>query len=96
MSSGRPEAWRTIQSGWAVATSDDGAATKGASIPFRVYLDGEVADGVVGTDVGADGRGTVDAQRTYQLIRQSGQIDDRRFEIEFLDAGVEAYCFTFG
>ena len=40
--------------------------------------------------------GIVDEQRTYQLIRQPGPIDDRRFEIEFLDAGVEAYCFTFG
>ena len=44
----------------------------------------------------ADGRGTVSEQRTYQLIRQPGAIVDRRFEIEFLDAGVEAYCFTFG
>jgi hypothetical protein len=35
-------------------------------------------------------------QRTYQLIRQPGPIADRRFEIEFLDAGAEAYCFTFG
>jgi hypothetical protein len=30
------------------------------------------------------------------LIRQPGPIRDRRFEIEFLDAGVEAFCFTFG
>ena len=73
-----------------------GPASKGASIPFRVYLDGQVADGANGTDVGPDGQGIVDEQRTYQLIRQSGQIDDRRFEIEFLDAGIEAYCFTFG
>jgi hypothetical protein len=43
-----------------------------------------------------DGRGIVEDQRTYQLIRQPGPIADRRFEIEFLDAGVEAYCFTFG
>ena len=35
-------------------------------------------------------------QRLYQLIRQPGHIADRRFEIEFLDAGVEAYVFTFG
>ena len=35
-------------------------------------------------------------QRTYQLIRQPGPIEDRVFEIEFLHAGVEAYCFTFG
>ena len=51
---------------------------------------------VHGTDVRADGRGTVDTQRTYQLIRQPGGIEDRRFEIEFLDPGVEGYCFTFG
>jgi thiol-disulfide isomerase/thioredoxin len=73
-----------------------GPASKGASIPFRVYLDGQVADGANGSDVEPDGRGILDEQRTYQLIRQSGQIDDRRFEIEFLDAGAEAYCFTFG
>jgi len=35
-------------------------------------------------------------QRLYQLIRQPGQIADRQFEIEFLDAGVEAFAFTFG
>jgi len=38
-----------------------GPASKGASIPFRVYLDGQVADGAHGTDVEADGRGTVTA-----------------------------------
>jgi len=38
----------------------------------------------------------VSSQRTYQLIRQPGAFADRRFEVEFLDAGVEAYCFTFG
>ena len=46
--------------------------------------------------MGADGSGTVRDQRTYQLLRQSGEISDRRIEIEFEDAGVEAYCFTFG
>jgi Thioredoxin like C-terminal domain len=35
-------------------------------------------------------------QRMYQLIRQTGPIGDRRFEIEFRDAGVEAFVFTFG
>ena len=73
-----------------------GPASRGASIRFRVFLDGEVADGAFGTEVAADGSGVVTGQRTYQLIRQSGQIADRRFEIEFLDAGIEAYCFTFG
>jgi thiol-disulfide isomerase/thioredoxin len=73
-----------------------GPASKGASIPFRVFLDGQAADGALGSDVEAAGRGTVGDQRTYQLIRQGGPIADRTFEIEFLDAGVEAYCFTFG
>ena len=52
--------------------------------------------GAAGTDVAADGHGTVTDQRCYQLIRQPGPIAERRFEIEFLDAGAEAYCFTFG
>ena len=65
-------------------------------IPFRVFLDGEAVHGAAGTDVTADGHGTVNDQRCYQLIRQRGPICERRFEIEFLDAGVEAYCFTFG
>jgi hypothetical protein len=38
----------------------------------------------------------VSEQRLYQLIRQPGHIADRLFEIEFLDAGVEAFVFTFG
>ncbi len=35
-------------------------------------------------------------QRLYQLIHQPGNIEDRTFEIEFLDPGVEAFVFTFG
>ena len=73
-----------------------GPTSHGASIPFRVYLDGQLAKDERGNDVDADGRGTVSDQRTYQLIRQPGAIADRVFEIEFLDAGAEAYCFTFG
>ncbi|MEO8437154.1 MAG: thioredoxin [Chloroflexota bacterium] len=73
-----------------------GPASKGASIPFRVFLDGQPAGGATGTDVNVDGSGSLDDQRTYQLIRQPGDIVDRTFEIEFLDAGAEAYCFTFG
>ena len=65
-------------------------------IPFRVFLDGEAVDGAAGTDVAADGRGTLEQQRTYQLVRQPGSITERRVEIEFAAAGAEAYCFTFG
>jgi thioredoxin family protein len=32
----------------------------------------------------------------YQLIRQPKPIAERRFEIEFLDPGAEAFAFTFG
>ena len=73
-----------------------GPASRGASIPFRVFLDGQPADGAYGADVNPDGRGIAGDQRTYQLIRQPGPIAARRFEIEFGDAGVEVYCFTFG
>ena len=30
------------------------------------------------------------------VIRQPKPIGDRTFEIEFLDPGAEAFCFTFG
>jgi thiol-disulfide isomerase/thioredoxin len=73
-----------------------GPAAGAGPIPFRVFLDGRAVNGAAGTDVAADGRGTLDDQRTYQLIRQPGPITKRRFEIEFAGAGAEAYCFTFG
>jgi len=67
-----------------------------ASVRFRVFIDGEAAGPSHGTDVDSLGQGTGDDQRLYQLIRQQGRIEDRTFEIEFLDPGIEAYCFTFG
>ena len=73
-----------------------GPAVRGTEVPFRVYLDGQPATGAHGTDVAADGNGTVAEQRTYQLIRQPAPISERVFEIEFLDPGVELFCFTFG
>ena len=73
-----------------------GPAAKGTSIQFRVSIDGRPVGDAHGTDVAADGSGTLSEQRTYQLIRQPSPIVDCRFEIEFLAAGVEAYCFTFG
>ncbi|WP_353099376.1 cytochrome c biogenesis protein DipZ [Stenotrophomonas lactitubi] len=69
----------------------------GKPVRFRVLLDGKplpTAD--AGADVAADGTGTVNEHRLYQLIRQRGTIGPHRFEIEFLDAGVQAYAFTFG
>ena len=73
-----------------------GPATAGAAIPFRVSLDGHAVHGAHGSDVDVDGSGVVNDQNTHQLIRQSERITERVLEIEFLEAGVEAYCFTFG
>jgi hypothetical protein len=67
-----------------------------APVRFRVRLDGEAPWAACGVDVDADGHGTADYQRTYQLIRQPQPIADRLFQIEFLDGGVEAFVFTFG
>ena len=73
-----------------------GPAGRGASARFVVRLDGQAPGTAHGTDVDEQGRGVVAEQRTYQLIRQQRPIVDRQFEIEFLDPGVEAFCFTFG
>ena len=42
------------------------------------------------------GNGVVTATRLYQLVRQSGKVRARRFEVRFLERGAEAYAFTFG
>jgi cytochrome c biogenesis protein CcdA/thiol-disulfide isomerase/thioredoxin len=73
-----------------------GPSVEGHSIRFRVTLDGAAPGINHGSDVDSDGWGTVRDDRLYQLVRQSGAIDDRTFEIEFFDAGVRAYAFTFG
>ena len=63
---------------------------------FNVTIDGAVPGESHGQDVDANGRALVTGQRLYQLVRQAGPIVDRTFEIRFLDAGVEAFAFTFG
>ena len=73
-----------------------GPPARGASIPFRVLVDGEPPGDAGGFDVDEQGNGTVDHQRLYQLVRERGSIADRTFEIEFSAPGVEAYVFTFG
>jgi hypothetical protein len=59
-------------------------------------VDGAAPSNSHGTDVDADGQGVVTGQRLYQLVRQSGPVTDRTFEIQFLDPGVQAFAFTFG
>jgi thiol-disulfide isomerase/thioredoxin len=73
-----------------------GSAAAGASVRFRVLIDGRPPEGSHGLDVDGQGNGTATEDRLYQLIRQPGPIQDRTFEIEFLDAGVEILSFTFG
>ena len=73
-----------------------GPSARGTSVRFRVTLDGQPVGTAHGVDVDEQGNGTVTEQRLYQLIRQPKPIADRRFEIEFLDSGVEAFAFTFG
>ena len=73
-----------------------GPGKDGGPIRFRVTLDGAAPGADRGSDVDVDGQGIVREQRLYQLIRQSGGVGDRTFTIEFLDAGVQAFAFTFG
>lgn len=66
------------------------------AVRFRITIDGAPPGEAHGSDVDAAGRGTVQGPRLYQLLRQSGAITDHTFEIEFFDAGLRAYAFTFG
>ncbi|NEK33680.1 cytochrome c biogenesis protein DipZ [Rhizobium leguminosarum] len=65
-------------------------------IRFQVKIDGKAPGPDHGSDIDADGNGTVTATRLYQLVRQSGTVAARNFEIRFLDPSVQAYAFTFG
>ena len=73
-----------------------GPAARGTSVRFRVLIDGKPPRAAHGIDVDDQGNGTVSEQRLYHLIRQPKPIAERQFEIEFLDAGVEVFAFTFG
>jgi cytochrome c biogenesis protein CcdA/thiol-disulfide isomerase/thioredoxin len=72
-----------------------GIAPGSGPVRFRVLLDGKPPLAEHGADVDEQGLGTIDGQRLYQLVRQPGA-RERLFEIEFLDAGAQAYAFTFG
>jgi thiol-disulfide isomerase/thioredoxin len=73
-----------------------GPSSPGARVRFRVLVDGRPPGRSAGVDVDALGAGVATEQRLYQLIRQPGPIGDRRFEIEFLDPGIEAFSVSFG
>jgi Thioredoxin like C-terminal domain len=73
-----------------------GPAKDGKPVRFVVKLDSATPGTDSGVDTAPDGSGEVREPRLYQLIRQKGQIQDRTFEIEFFDPGVQAFSFTFG
>jgi cytochrome c biogenesis protein CcdA/thiol-disulfide isomerase/thioredoxin len=73
-----------------------GPGADGKPVRFRVQLDGAAPGADHGTDTDADGSGIIREQRLYQLIRQSGEVGQHAFSIEFEDGNVQAYAFTFG
>jgi cytochrome c biogenesis protein CcdA/thiol-disulfide isomerase/thioredoxin len=73
-----------------------GPGSDGKPVRFRVTLDGAAPAASHGADTDSSGAGIIDRQRLYQLIRQSGDVGEHVFSIEFLDPGVQAYSFTFG
>jgi hypothetical protein len=73
-----------------------GPGAVGKPVRFHITIDGKAPGPNHGADTGADGYGTVTSTKLYQLVRQSGDVEERKFEIRFLDPGVEAYAFTFG
>lgn len=68
----------------------------GKPVRFKVTLDGAAPGKNHGADIDAQGNGILHNQRLYQLIRQSGEIREHTFRIEFMDNGAEAFAFTFG
>ncbi|MGD0133598.1 MAG: cytochrome c biogenesis protein DipZ [Bryobacteraceae bacterium] len=73
-----------------------GPAANGKPVRFRVLIDGKAPGENHGVDTDAQGDGKIVDHRLYQLIRQKDPIEDRTFEIEFLDPGAQAFAFTFG
>jgi len=73
-----------------------GSAKASMPVRFRVRIDGHAPGADHGSDVDEQGIGTIAEPRLYQLVRQHKPIEDRQFEIEFLDPGAQVFSFTFG
>jgi cytochrome c biogenesis protein CcdA/thiol-disulfide isomerase/thioredoxin len=73
-----------------------GPGKNGKPVRFLVRIDGTAPGEDHGVDTDGQGAGVVKEYRLYQLVRQKGKVEDRTFEIEFLDPGVQAFAFTFG
>ena len=65
-------------------------------VRFRGTLDGHPPGPAHGSDLNHSGDGTLVEERPHLVMRPYGRIADRQLEIEFLDAGAEAFAFTFG
>ncbi len=72
-----------------------GPAAGNRPVRFRVLIDGAAPGAAHGSDTDAEGNGTVKDVRLYQLVRQSGTVEDHTFTIQFLDPGVQVFSFTF-
>jgi thiol-disulfide isomerase/thioredoxin len=70
--------------------------TSSAQVAFTVRIDGQPPGPAGGDDVDQDGAGALAEPRLHQLVRQTGSIPGRTFEIAFSEPGVRAYAFTFG
>jgi hypothetical protein len=73
-----------------------GTSSAGIPVRFSVLNYGQPPCAAHGIEVDAQGNGTVTEHRMYQLTRRPNPVAHRRFEIRFLDSGVEAFAFTFG
>ncbi len=74
-----------------------GLEKPGKSVRFVVRVDGMEPNDHHGTDIDAQGRGTLNGQRLYHLLRQRRPADTpRTIQIEFLGPGAQAFAFTFG
>jgi thiol-disulfide isomerase/thioredoxin len=73
-----------------------GPASKGKPVRFQVRIDGHAPGPDRGSDIDAEGNGVITEARLYQLVRQSGGVQEHLFEIRFIDPGASAFAFTFG
>ena len=91
-----PAATSSSASTRATCTWCSAPAADGKPVRFRVQHRRRRPGADHGADTDAAGNGIVKEQRLYQLIRQSRDVGEHLFSIEFLDPGVQAYSFTFG
>lgn len=73
-----------------------GSSSAGTTVRFHVTIDGQAPGVNHGVDTDAQGNGRITEHGLYQLIRRKDTVEDRTFEIEFLDAGAQAFAFMFG